>query len=204
MSDPNFNTSAEAGFLTPVIEPAQDDALTDLLHSTLQGLTGLPGEMVRPTWQINPPNRPDITTDWMAFGVPAESPDVFAYERHDPVGPSGQGANIVQRTVMLSVRLYFYGPNAAKYDARIRDGLQIGQNRDVLRAMGVSVVEHQPPVITPDLMKQQWYRKVESTLMLRRNSESTFNVLNVLTAQGVVNTDQGFADPFNTANEAQP
>lgn len=189
------NDSTALGFLRPIGDTIPvDDALRDLVYTTLVGLTGLEGDMVRPAFQKDPPAQPDFDADWLAFRITAGPTDTFAFEGHDG---SGDGSSYVQRNQVLEVAVFVYGPNAEHYDAWIRDGLQITQNRDILRSFGIAVISHDAPTTLPALTKQQFVWRVDSTIVLRRSTVRTFGVRNVLSAQGEVHSEK-FSDKFDT------
>jgi hypothetical protein len=66
------NTSATGGYLLPApLFPTLPGVLSfkQFLQSVFVGISGLPGELVRPKWQKNPPKSPDIDVNWMAIGL---------------------------------------------------------------------------------------------------------------------------------------
>ncbi len=72
------NDSASGGYLlpqdgTPTLEP--DDPFDTLIQSIVVGVTGMPGDLVRPRWQPVPLAEPEPGTDWCAIGVTGEDPD---------------------------------------------------------------------------------------------------------------------------------
>src|SRR5215472_15859820 len=69
--------STTAGYLGPILGTGpvlQDDQWDDFLHDVLAGVSGLDPTMVRPRWQVVPPNVPDFKTDWLAFGITETTP----------------------------------------------------------------------------------------------------------------------------------
>lgn len=180
------NDSTTGGFLIPVgTEPQQDQALDDAIHHTIAGLTGLDFDAVRPRVQRKiTPNQPGVDQDWCAFGVNNTEPDTFAYE-----GQPDNEHEVVERDELLYVLLSFYGPNAARNDARMRAGLQIVQNRWALADIHVGVVEYQKPVRVPALVKENWVPRVDSTLLLRRRSVHTYQVRSVENPTGMLDNE---------------
>ena len=59
------NTSATGGFLSPLSTPAplEDQALADFFQQYVAGITGIAGNLVRPRWQAEPPNIPQVASD---------------------------------------------------------------------------------------------------------------------------------------------
>jgi hypothetical protein len=75
------NTSASGGYLYPAPSaplPANLSFL-EFLQQVFVSLSGLPGNLVFPRWQLNPPKQPDACVDWMAVGVQSITPDANAY-----------------------------------------------------------------------------------------------------------------------------
>jgi hypothetical protein len=67
--------SASGGYLVPVSPlPLDDEELGRRLSNVVAGVTGIPGNLVRPRWQKNPPPIPDEGVDWVAVGVTSYRP----------------------------------------------------------------------------------------------------------------------------------
>lgn len=187
------NDTTAAGFLTPVSDPQHDQQLDDALHSTIQGVVGrVPATLVRPRWQPEPPNRPNSTTDWIAFGVVRSEPDVFAYEGHEVIanGDGSADSTIVERDELVYVLVSFFGPNAAANDARLRAGLDLAQNRNIMRNLNIGFVEYQAPVRVPALLKETWVPRVDATLVLRRRSVHRYQVRSLVGGDGSLDNEQ--------------
>ncbi|MBO2926654.1 phage neck terminator protein [Metapseudomonas otitidis] len=180
------NTSATGGYLAPVGAPACDTDLEDILQAMVVGITGMPGRMVRPRWQPGNPKQPEPTTDWCAIGVTETVQDANPAITHDP---NGQGVDVYVRHQELRVLATFYGPAAQGYAQRLADGITIPQNGEALRAQGFSFIEALPPIAVPELVNQQWVRRYDMTLRLRRKTERTYPVLNILSADPVFSSD---------------
>lgn len=175
--------STTKAFVVPASEPVNDEALTDALHQTLHGvIASLPPEMIRPRWQLNPPNSPAATQDWVAFGISGHTPDIFAAETHRETIDGGE--SLVEREEVMSVQIAFYGPNAYKHDARLRAGLDMAQNRWALDAIGVAFVEYQAPVRVPDLRGLTWINKIEATLVIRRRTRHVYPIRSLTDVSG--------------------
>ena len=174
--------SSVAGYLAPVSSAIYDDALDDTFQALIAALTGVSGDLVRPRWVVEPSNRPDFATNWVAFGCSKGEVDTFAYDRHDPTNP---GSTSVERDEILSVFCSFYGPNAHGLCERMRDGLEVSQNRDVLSAVGIALVEVQEAAVLPSLLKEKWIRRVDVTVMFRRRTGRKFAILH-FTAAGAL------------------
>lgn len=188
--------SSVAGFLAPSASAAYDATLEDLLQAAVVGITGLPGTLVRPRWQPEPPQQPSFTTDWCAFGVMRTTVDVFAADLHDP---TGNGSNKIERDEILFVLHSFYGPNAHAYCERFRDGFEIAQNRDTLTAQGLALIEVGEATVLPALLKEKWVKRVDTTVQYRRRTSRTYPVLTITQAQGDLQTD-GYSVSLNVNN----
>jgi hypothetical protein len=188
--------SSTAGYLAPLAPaPAYDDQLADLLHDAIQGITGIAdGSLIRPRWQPEPPNQPDFSTDWVAFGVTAVDADRFAYQGHDP---TGDGANELERDEVVRVLTSFYGPNAMAVLQRYRDGLQVAQNRDALASAGIKLLEVQEATVLPALLKEKWVNRVDCAVVFRRRVKRVYPVFNLQSA-GVDLDNEQYTTPITT------
>lgn len=175
-------TSATGGYLVPSTPVDYDDALDDIFHAVIQGITQLPDVMIRPRWQPEPPNQPDFTVNWAAFGVMTLDGDRFSYHRHVPDANGGLGETDIERDEKLKLLISFYGPNCSGYQARWSIGLQISQNRDALSAEGIKLVEVQEAVMLPALFKEKWVKRVDSAAIFRRRVMRTYAIENVESA----------------------
>src|SRR5205823_531921 len=143
------NDSSTGGFVQPYSPPAvplNDDTFDALMQGMVAGISGLPGDMVRPRWQPVPPKMPEATVDWCAIGVLDQAPEYGPYIQHWPGEPGNQydrtkqGFDEYLNVVKMEIMATFYGPNASAYANIFRDGLSVGQNRDTLFANGMQLV----------------------------------------------------------------
>lgn len=186
-------SSTEAGYLLPSDEPIRADPLDDALHDCIMGIVGaIPGQLIRPRWQVEPPAQPDFDVDWVAFGVVRTIRDTFAHAQHEP---AGAGADVMSRDELLFVLLSFYGPNSAQYAERFSMGVQVTQNREPLRQIATSFVEVQEAITLPALLKQKWVRRVDITAVLRRRVAFTYPIANVESA-GVDLDNEHYVTPI--------
>ena len=181
------NTSATGGVLSPAVTPAplEGDALQDFFHDLFAGITGLDSTLIRPRWQPEPANIPATGTDWLAFGVTNMQADTYAAELHEP---DGSGYNELRRHQTLTLLLSFYGPNAGAYCDRLRDGLQVSQNREPLQLANMGLVATGDARSVPELVKQRWYNRVDCELTVRRQIVRKYDVLNLLSGSGEIKT----------------
>lgn len=193
------NDSSTGGYLSPGLTPAplEDAALVAFLQAILVGLTGIAGTLIFPRWQQTPPNQPAIGTNWIAFGITNRKADTFAYEIHAPDANSGEGNDYLARNEELEILCSFYGANADSNAALVRDGLQVGQNREALLLAGMALIGCGDTLSMPALMNNQWAYRVDMSIGIRRAIVRTYPILNLLSAAGTVKEDSGVTSNFN-------
>lgn len=179
------NDSSTGGYLAGT-DVLADAALDALLQQVVVGLTALPGEFVRPRWQPVVPKQPDPATDWCAIGVTKLSPMDYPTETHDG---SGDGSDDFSHWEEFDVLASFYGPNGMANALRTRDGLYVTQNREAMMAAGIDFVDAGEITPAPDLVNQQWIRRYDIPLHMRRKVQRTYSILNLLSADDTIVTD---------------
>lgn len=180
------NTSATGGYLAPAGTPTPaDEALEDILQPMVAGITGLAGKYVRPRWQPGTPKQPEPTVNWCAIGVMQTRPDANPAIEHDG---TGDGEDHYQRHQDVILLATFYGPNAQGYAQILADGMYVPQNSEALRAQNMAFVEAGELIAAPELINQQWVRRYDLRIRLRRKIERTYPVLNILSADTPVIT----------------
>ena len=155
--------------------------LVEVLQQMLHQFSNIPGPLVRPNWQVNPPKRPDVTTNWIAFGIEGVTPDFSAY-----VGPDSKGNPIMQRNEELALVVNFYGP--ASYDnyGLVRDSFQLAQNRaELLKANIVWAYDGQATHV-PELIDEEWFDRWRVVFTLRRQIIRNYPVLTFVSASGTI------------------
>lgn len=191
------NTSATGGYLAPTAPvPPEDDALDDLLQAMVAGVTGLPGDLVRPRWQATVPKQPEPGVNWCAIGVPDQANDASPAIQHNP---DGDGSDTYIRHQDIELLCTFYGPAAKGYAQRLADGLAIPQNREQLGLNDMAFVSAGEIRAAPDFVNQQWVRRYDITLTLRRKNTRTYAVLNLISADADVSTDSSMPVGGNIA-----
>ncbi|MPV55858.1 hypothetical protein CFB46_12170 [Burkholderia sp. HI2761] len=183
-----MNDSSTGGYLAPAVDapPAEDDALDDLVHDLIAGVTALPPDLVRPRWQQKVPKQPEPSVDWCAFGAQEQEPDAGPAIQHDG---TGDGHDTYIRHQDIDVMCTFYGPRAKGYAQRLADGLAIPQNREQLQLLDMAFVGVGAIRPVPDLVNQQWVRRYDMTVTLRRKITRTYAVLNLKSATVATTTD---------------
>lgn len=188
--------SSTGGYLIPSGAPAplEGQALLDFLHGVIVGITGMDGTLVRPAWQSEAPNIPDAGTAWCAFRIARRAPDAYAFVKHNV---DGQGADAMQRHEALHVLCSFYdlgsGGLADGLCSSFRDGLSVAQNRESLTRANMGLVKTGEPVPVPVLIKTRWLYRVDLEWILRRQVDRIYPVLNIVSAQGSIVSDDGIS-----------
>lgn len=156
--------STKAGWLIPVPGP-DEEFLEDVLHDMVCGLTALPGPLVRPRWQPDPPKVPGPDVDWCAFGIINQSAPGYIAWHED-------GATHVQADERLIVMCSFYGPRARALARALRDGLFVEQNRAVLRMeANLALVSTGDIVPAPELVGLRWIRRQDIQITFTRGPQ---------------------------------
>jgi hypothetical protein len=193
-------SSASGGYLTPtIVEDLNDIALAKFLQQVVVGIVGLPGNMVRPRWQVEPPNIPDLGTNWAAIGPGTRKRDAYSAR----IRSNGNESTTVIRNRTLDILCSFYGPMAETNVEILAMGLEVPQNREVMRASGFNIVGGAGDSIpTPVQIKNLWNYRMDIPFTLRQQQIYTYTVLDVLSAQGTVliQTDEGIiTETFSAA-----
>jgi|SRR5215472_515192 len=193
--------SSTPGFLAPAATPAplEGQGLNRFLQQWVVGITGLAGNLVRPRWQAEPPVIPDAATAWCAIGVTDRVSDTYPYIEHDG---DGNGSDTIQRHETMTVLASFFDTGvsglADSFAEIFREGAMIPQNLEALLLADMGIVETGEATAVPSLLKERWLYQVDIRVMIRREIQRTYNVLNILSEQGTLVTDTLPATPpFN-------
>lgn len=176
--------------------------LTQFIQTVLVGLSGLPGNFVRPRWQIEPPKQPDVNVNWMGFGIDVNTPDANAY-----VWTARDNASLYsQRMEALDIGCTIYGPEALEIYELLRDGFQITNNLAALTNAKMGFVEVTTARKVPELFDGRFYNRVQASVILRREVQRIYAVPTLLSASGTVYTDTFVNDvqyslDWNSQNE---
>jgi hypothetical protein len=149
-----------------------DDDLFDFFHVLIVGLTALPGDVVLPRWQPEPPNIPSAAPNWCGFGIDSYEADLFPAEvmRAD-------GTFEMHLHEKFSVLFSFYGANAGAYARMIRDGIKLSQNYEVLQMNNMGIVEGGEVRMIPSLLKERWLRRADVAFTFKRQVVRGFPVV---------------------------
>ena len=188
------NNSSTGGFITSSVTPLDDGAFDDFLHDFIQGLTSLDGTLIRPLWQQEPPSRPDININWVAFGIT---------NRYDDYSPSSRFDDSVgmisTRYQEFELQLSFYGPQAASYEATFRDNIEIAQNREYLLPQGVAYVGIGMAVNATMEINTRYELRIDVITRFRRQLTRIYPILSLLSAEEEIVTPT-YSDSINTTN----
>lgn len=174
------NTSATGGYLSPTTVVGREGSdLQRFLQQIVVNITGLDGTLVRPRWQAQPLQRPAASVTWCAIGIlrrQADANPVMIREKTD------DNTDHLIRHETLEIAASFYGPDGSATAAILRDGLFIGQNREVMAAQEFGLLDIGDLVSAPDLTNEQWLPRFDLTFRLRRKIERTYAVLPIVSA----------------------
>jgi hypothetical protein len=202
MSTPN--TSATGGPLLPASAlPLDGLAFDQFLQSVVVGLVPIPGNMVFPRWQPDAePPQPPLSADWAAIGELNTDRQGFAYASFNPADNQGQGSVTQISWAQVEVMATFYGPNSVAYANMLKDGLQIGQNRDLLRAQDIAVADLGNVVRMPEMIGTKWVNRADLSIHLNRLYRRTYPIFSILSTSGTFLTDAGnIAAPYSATLE---
>lgn len=179
-----------SGYVTPATSLAidEDNGLDDALQSLVTGITGLPGDLVRPRFQPTPPVEPSAGTNWCAIGAMDETPDDSPYIGQVPTGLAAPASAIqahLQRHLAVDVRASFYGPLSRSYAGVLRDGLAIHQNRAALEQAGMGIHDIGKIMRVPDLIGMEWRNRADMTFTIVRQLDRFYSVANLLMVSAV-------------------
>lgn len=182
------NDSSTGGPLLTSSTVTEDDALDDFFQALVVGLTGLPGNVVFPRFQAEPPNLPDFGTNWAAVGVMSHQPDTFAYVQHqDSADAHTDEVSSVMLHETLDVLCSFYGPSSGANSMGLYRGLLVAQNREPLQIAGMGLHHVQGPVRAPELIKDRWTNRYDMHVFIRREVDAQYAVLSLLSATAMLN-----------------
>ncbi len=192
--------SSTGGFLTPTSPPPPEDSSFDaIIQALAAGVTGLPGNLVRPRWEAVssaspvPTAMPEVGVDWCAIGVVDEVPvRGQVISQHQASANGGNGQTVTQTFAIVQVLASFYGPNCRGNASLLRDGLMVGQNREQLQLLSIGLVEMPSAIrFIPEMVNSQFQRRADVSFLLIVPFVRVYAILNLLAAQGTIQTDVG-------------
>ena len=165
------------------------EALEDVFHDLIAGVLGLPGQLVRPTSQLYGVKAPGDEVDWCAFDVrQLGAAGGTAEITHVPDAQNGHDRLVTHKPVQ--VLLYFYGPGASELADALVDGLQVEQNRAILRKNNMGFVNAGPQVAVPENRNAKWLARTDLTLNFNRQVTREYAVKDISSVSGGIITDK--------------
>jgi hypothetical protein len=193
MTDPRANnTSATDGFLELSPAPGLVD-IEDVLSGIIAGITGLPGDLIRPRWQPEPPRTPKKAENWCAFGETGSIPDIYPQIRHYG---EGEGHDELIDRDEFSVLVSFYGPQHVDLALLLRAGIYVPQNRASLRPAGMAFVKAGSITRLPEVGQSGIRARADLPLTFRRFVVRSIAVLNLKQSGGSLENDNNVIVPF--------
>lgn len=207
---PTPNTSATGGYLAPTTSPypLEGRALLRFFQAIIVGITSLPGDMVRPYWQSEPPNVPTAGEAWCAFKIVKKPSDEYPYVGFTAPPATDTVSFKMQRHEEMNILTTFYDLGSTGVDdsggqadynvTLLRDGLLVPQNREPLFRAGMGLVKTGDLITVPIVLKQRWQYRVDLDWVVRRQINRIYPVTTIVSATGDINYDTGLpAQPFN-------
>ena len=183
-----MTTSATGGYLVQTADTLPGGlTLEQYLQEIFVGMTGMPGTQVRPKWQKNAPTMNATPEEnFMTFGVTEVRPDANSYQETKVIEGEPGSITHMQRHEELNILCSFYGTSARTNAALLRDGFEISQNRDALRAGKMGFKEVSFITNVNELKGQVWFQRADMNIVLRRQVDKSFSVLVLVGAEGTI------------------
>jgi hypothetical protein len=174
--------------------PTEDQALDLFFQTIVAGVTGIPGNMVRPRWQYpEPPTLPSYSATWASVGVHDVNAEDYPWFDHFDNGT--YAFDLMLRQEQLEILCSFYGPNAMSYACALRDGMYVSQNCETLMLAGMGLTQVGNPIRAPEYIKNQLFNRWDITLFIKRTVQRRYAILSLLKIAGVVNANTSAGGP---------
>lgn len=197
-----MSTSATGGYAQPSFTQGNPKrlTLTQFIQTVFVGLSNFDGKLVRPNWQPEEPQQPNLGVNWIAFGIASQTPSFNAYIAMNP-----DDTTQLQRQEQLEVSVSVYGPEALDTVGIIVDGFQIPQNQAALLSANMGLVEVTKALHIPELINERFFNRYQMTVVLNRQVQRLYPILNFLSASGTIYTqtatDENYQLPYNASEE---
>lgn len=186
--------STASGYLAPLTPaPAEDVDLDQVLCRAVTGITSLSDSLVVVKGLPKPALQADRPATWCAVGVTGIDAPPNVDVVHDGEAAGGLGQSRHFRQEEIEVTASFYGPFARQTAALLRDGLEVGQNRDALEAAGLVYVQPERITGLADFTNTQFIRRADLVFRLRRMVGRTYAIRNVVSLAGTLGSYDGAA-----------
>jgi len=167
------NDSTTPGYLTSTAaDPLYDEALEQELSRWVRAITGLPEGMVRPRWTPEQDAQPPTNTNWCAFGIIE-----WTVDNSPAFTEQTDTRTLLWRHEDFVAMASFYGPAGMQFASQFRDGISVEQNNAELNQSALSLVDYSAIVPFPELINQQWARRYDVKIRLRRKVVREYNIL---------------------------
>lgn len=171
--------SSTGGYL---IETETDLNIEYFFHDLIFGITEIDRTLIRARWQMIAPTIPPSSTNWCAFSVSSLDDDDTAYIKGGEIS-----ANLI-RHERYSLMCSFYGIDARLNLRKMRDGLEVGQNREVLYSNGFGYITCTTSTRAPELINDVWHDRYDIVFEFAREVIKSYNILNITTANVDIST----------------
>lgn len=172
------NDSTAPGYLTPLSASQDyDETLERELSRWVKALSGLPDGMVRPRWTPLQPALPPADKNWCGFGIIGFNSDnapAFAQQSDD--------SNQLWRHEVIETLASFYGPQSQSIATLFRDGMTVEQNNETLKQNELSLADYSELTAFPELINNQWVRRYDITVRLRRKIIREYGIKSLVDA----------------------
>lgn len=172
------NDSTTPGYLAPTgTAPLYDEPLERDLSRWVRAISGLPAGMVRPRWTPEQAAQPAASVNWCGFGITGFDPDA-----NPAFVVGGDEGSELWRHEVIECMATFYGPGGQGVAARFRDGITVSQNNEELNAAGLTLYDYSKITPFPELINNQWVRRYDITVRLRRKVVREYGIKNLVEA----------------------
>ncbi|MGC4734057.1 phage neck terminator protein [Providencia hangzhouensis] len=172
------NDSTSSGYLTPVgAMPDYDEELERQISRWIRAVSGLPAKMVLPRWTETQPKIPAAGTNWCAFGI------MDFDNEHSPAAVQLSAHHHEQWShESMQILCCFYGPQGQRIATQFRDGLFVSQNNAELSRVNLSYIDCGRIRPAPELINNQWVRRYDITVTLRRKVVREYGIKTIVDA----------------------
>lgn len=180
-----MNDTTQPGYLTAFGDlPMYDEALDQALIPWIQGLSGLPAGAVVAEY-VNPqPTPPLPETNGCGFSLTE-----IQYQASPVSVTKNADADYQRQVESLVIRCRFYGAQGQCYASAFRSGLYIAQNNAELNRIGLTLGDAGSLIATPELINNQWQRRYDLYVTLRRQTEREYGIKSFLSTPVQISGD---------------
>lgn len=172
------NDSTSPGYLTPTSVPqAYDEALERELSRWVGAVSGLPPGMVRPRWTPVQAALPAADVNWCGFGITG-----FTSDDSPAFVSQNDESDQLWRHEVIETLTSFYGPSGQSIATLFRDGLTVEQNNQTLKQHELSLAGYSDLIPFPELINNQWVRRYDITVRLRRKVIRDYGIKSLASA----------------------